>query len=307
MLGAVSGIRDLGKPQRHPPALHRDQPPRERRRLASCAARWRGSSARRRTPSPSSSGKRSTRRWSRPPTAARTSPTSSRASSSRTAERTPMLIDRRDRRDRAGLRLHQRLPRRRELDRDRRLDARADARARRCVWAAFFNFIAFVVFPLHVAHTIGKGIIDPKIIDDAVLVRRAGRRHRLEPHHLVVRAAVQLVARAGRRPDRRRASARAASPSSSVAASPRPRIFIVVSPVLGMVLGGGHDGAGRLAVPAQAAGTHRPLVPAAAAGVVGAVQPGPRRQRRAEDDGHHHGDADRQGPPRPERRRCRCG
>ncbi len=33
------------------------------------------------------------------------------------------------------------------------------------VWAAFFNFIAFVIFPLHVAHTIGKGIIDPKIVD----------------------------------------------------------------------------------------------------------------------------------------------
>ena len=42
------------------------------------------------------------------------------------------------------------------------------------VWAAFFNFIAFVVFPLHVAHTIGKGIIDPKIVDDAVLFGALG-------------------------------------------------------------------------------------------------------------------------------------
>src|SRR3954452_16002080 len=41
-------------------------------------------------------------------------------------------------------------------------------------WAAFFNFIAFVVFPLHVAHTVGKGIIDPKIVDDAVLVGALG-------------------------------------------------------------------------------------------------------------------------------------
>src|SRR5499427_7522847 len=41
-------------------------------------------------------------------------------------------------------------------------------------WAAFFNFIAFVVFPLHVAHTIGKGIIDPKIVDDAVLFGALG-------------------------------------------------------------------------------------------------------------------------------------
>ena len=42
------------------------------------------------------------------------------------------------------------------------------------IWAAFFNFIAFVVFPLHVAHTIGKGIIDPKIVDDAVLFGALG-------------------------------------------------------------------------------------------------------------------------------------
>ena len=42
------------------------------------------------------------------------------------------------------------------------------------LWAAFFNFIAFVVFPLHVAHTIGKGIIDPHIIDDAVLFGALG-------------------------------------------------------------------------------------------------------------------------------------
>lgn len=32
-------------------------------------------------------------------------------------------------------------------------------------WAAFFNFIAFLVFELHVANTIGKGIVDPAIVD----------------------------------------------------------------------------------------------------------------------------------------------
>ena len=37
------------------------------------------------------------------------------------------------------------------------------------VWAAFFNFIAFLFFGLHVAETIGKGIIDPDIIDPAVI------------------------------------------------------------------------------------------------------------------------------------------
>lgn len=31
-------------------------------------------------------------------------------------------------------------------------------------WAAFFNFIAFLVFGVHVATTIGKGVVDPHII-----------------------------------------------------------------------------------------------------------------------------------------------
>src|SRR5919112_267864 len=38
------------------------------------------------------------------------------------------------------------------------------------VWAAFFNFIAFLFFGLHVAETIGKGIVDPAIIDPAVVL-----------------------------------------------------------------------------------------------------------------------------------------
>ena len=36
-------------------------------------------------------------------------------------------------------------------------------------WAAFFNFIAFLFFGLHVANTIGKGLIDPAIVTDAVI------------------------------------------------------------------------------------------------------------------------------------------
>ena len=37
------------------------------------------------------------------------------------------------------------------------------------IWAAFFNFIAFLFFGLHVANTIGKGIIDPQVVDAAVV------------------------------------------------------------------------------------------------------------------------------------------
>lgn len=36
-------------------------------------------------------------------------------------------------------------------------------------WAAFFNFIAFLVFGLHVAKTIGSGIVSPTVINDAVI------------------------------------------------------------------------------------------------------------------------------------------
>ena len=36
-------------------------------------------------------------------------------------------------------------------------------------WAAFFNFIAFAVFGLHVAQTIGTGIIHPEVIDPQVI------------------------------------------------------------------------------------------------------------------------------------------
>jgi PiT family inorganic phosphate transporter len=36
-------------------------------------------------------------------------------------------------------------------------------------WAAFFNFIAFLFFGLHVAETVGKGIVDASIIDPAVI------------------------------------------------------------------------------------------------------------------------------------------
>src|SRR5215471_7911949 len=37
------------------------------------------------------------------------------------------------------------------------------------VWAAFFNFIAFLVFHLKVAGTMGKGIIDPSVVNYQVV------------------------------------------------------------------------------------------------------------------------------------------
>ena len=37
------------------------------------------------------------------------------------------------------------------------------------LWAAFFNFIAFTVFGLHVAATMGSGIVDPALVDPLVV------------------------------------------------------------------------------------------------------------------------------------------
>ena len=36
-------------------------------------------------------------------------------------------------------------------------------------WAAFFNFIAFMFFGLHVAKTVGSGIVSPNLVDDALI------------------------------------------------------------------------------------------------------------------------------------------
>src|SRR4249920_2798320 len=37
------------------------------------------------------------------------------------------------------------------------------------VWAAFFNFVAFLVFPLKVAGTIQKDVINPDMVDNTVM------------------------------------------------------------------------------------------------------------------------------------------
>ena len=41
-------------------------------------------------------------------------------------------------------------------------------------WAALFNFIAFLFFGLNVAQTVGKGIIQPGIVSDAVIFGAVG-------------------------------------------------------------------------------------------------------------------------------------
>jgi PiT family inorganic phosphate transporter len=38
------------------------------------------------------------------------------------------------------------------------------------MWAAFFNFAAFLVFGVHVAKTIGKGVVDPAIVSPPIIL-----------------------------------------------------------------------------------------------------------------------------------------
>ena len=57
-------------------------------------------------------------------------------------------------------------------------------------WAAFFNFVAFLVFGPSVAKTIGKGIIDPGIVDHYVIFGALIGAIVVEHHHLVLRHSV---------------------------------------------------------------------------------------------------------------------
>jgi PiT family inorganic phosphate transporter len=105
------------------------------------------------------------------------------------------------------------------------------------VWAAFFNFIAFVIFPLHVAHTVGKGIIDPRIVDDAVLIAALTGAivwnlitwwyglPSSSSHALVGGLIGAGVAKSG-------------LSVIKVEGVTKIAVFIVVSPVLGLILGG---------------------------------------------------------------------
>src|SRR6266852_4283595 len=36
-------------------------------------------------------------------------------------------------------------------------------------WAAFFNFVAFLFFGLHVAETVGRGIVEANVVDSRVI------------------------------------------------------------------------------------------------------------------------------------------
>jgi PiT family inorganic phosphate transporter len=42
------------------------------------------------------------------------------------------------------------------------------------LWAAFFNFVAVFLFDAQVAKTVGTGIVNPSIVDNALLISAVG-------------------------------------------------------------------------------------------------------------------------------------
>ncbi len=64
--------------------------------------------------------------------------------------------------------------------------------------ASLLNFVGAFI-SLKVAATVGKGFVSTPAITTTVVFAGLGRRHRLEPGHLVLRPAVELLAC----PDRR--------------------------------------------------------------------------------------------------------
>ena len=72
-------------------------------------------------------------------------------------------------------------------------------------WAAFFNFIAFLFFGLHVAQTVGTGIVAADVVDPRVIFAALVGAISWNIDHLVFRHSVELLACFDRRPGRRRA------------------------------------------------------------------------------------------------------
>jgi len=105
------------------------------------------------------------------------------------------------------------------------------------VWAAFFNFLAIAIFELKVAATVGKGIVDPNIVDHYVvfgaligaiswnIITWYYGIPSSSSHALIGGMIGATVAKAGTAP----------LISSGII---KTALFIVISPMLGMLLGG---------------------------------------------------------------------
>ena len=105
------------------------------------------------------------------------------------------------------------------------------------IWAAFFNFVAILLFELKVAATVGKGIVDPAVVDNQVIfgaligaiswnvITWYYGLPSSSSHALIGGMVGSTIAKAGTGP--------LLAPGIIKTAS-----FIVVAPMLGMVLSG---------------------------------------------------------------------
>ena len=155
------------------------------------------------------------------------------------------------------------------------------------LWASFFNFIAFTVFGLHVAETMGSGVVDAKLVDPLVIFGALSGAitwnvvtwrfgiPSSSSHALVGGLIGAAVAKSG--------PVAVIWGGVGVIGS-----AIVLSPLIGLVLAMTLVlVTSWLCVRATPFRGGSPL-PGAAVRLLGAVEPGPWRQRRAEDHGHHH-------------------
>jgi hypothetical protein len=62
------------------------------------------------------------------------------------------------------------------------------------VFAAFFNFVAIFIFHLSVAATVGKGIVQPGVVDTHVVFGALVGAITWNVHHLVLRYPQQFLA-----------------------------------------------------------------------------------------------------------------
>ena len=173
-------------------------------------------------------------------------------------------------------------------------------------WAAFFNFIAFMVFGLHVAETVGRGIVEATIIDARVIfgaltgaiiwqiITQCLGIPSSSSHALIGGLVGAGMAKAGS------AAVVWAGVSKTVAG-------IVLAPGLGCMIALFLMLAGVLDLRAIHAVRRRSLFPPGAIRLGLVLCAGSRRQRCAEDHGHHRGAALLAGPSWARSSTCRSG
>jgi PiT family inorganic phosphate transporter len=103
-------------------------------------------------------------------------------------------------------------------------------------WAALFNFVAFAVFPLHVAKTLAKGTVDPAVVTPAIVL--AALAGALLWNVLTWILGLPTSSSHALMGGYIGAAVVAAGPRSIVTAGViKTAAFIVVSPLVGLVLG----------------------------------------------------------------------